>query len=264
MSFRVTDMDTFIQKLAVEAGSAVLKRFGKDGAHYTKSERIWDVVTKADLLSERIIISRIKKKLPEHGIISEESGEFNKDAEYVWIIDPIDGTLNFSNSIPMFGVMICLTRKGNVILSAVNLPATGELFFAKAGKGAYVNGKRIRCSQLKSLHNSSGCSTVATGKNGKREERFVKNILKLGARQEIHLGSFGSCANECYVAAGRKDWTVSLAGKIWDFAPTYLILKEAGCKVTDTRGRPWKLGINEMVAANPTLHKEVLKLTRNI
>src|SRR3989344_9501077 len=116
--------DSFIQKLAKEAGVAVLKRFGKDGVHYMKSDHVWDVVTKADLLSERIIISAIRKKYPEHGIVSEERGVLKEGAEYLWIIDPIDGTLNFSLGVPLFGVMICLVHRGNVILSVINLPAT--------------------------------------------------------------------------------------------------------------------------------------------
>src|ERR1700690_2607989 len=97
--------DAFIKKIAREAGAAVLKRFGKDGVHYMKSANRFDVVTKADLLSDRMIVSAIKKHYPEHGIISEESGNVNEGAEYVWVVDPIDGTLNFSSGVPLFGVM---------------------------------------------------------------------------------------------------------------------------------------------------------------
>ena len=255
-------MDRFIQKLAKEAGEAVLKRFGKDGAHYMKSDHAWDEVTKADLLSEKIIISAIQKRYSRHGIISEESAAVNEGEEYVWIIDPIDGTLNFSLGVPMFGVMICLVHQGNVILSAINLPATKELFFAKAGKGTYLNGKRIHCSRRKSLDNSFGLGSTTMGG---RTAKFIQQVLRVGKKERVYLGSFGSMSsNACYVACGRRDWIVPLMGKVWDFAPTYLMLKEAGCKVTDTKGKPWKLGINEMVAANPTLHKELLKLTKNI
>ena len=255
-------MDRFIQKIAKEAGAAVLKRFGKDGMYYMKSDHAWDVVTKADLLSEKIIISALKKKYPEHGIVSEERGALNEGAEYVWIIDPIDGTLNFSLGVPMFGVMICLVHRGDVILSAINLPATGELFFAKAGKGAYLNGKRIRCSRMKNFDNSFGCgSATMSGRTAK----FVRQVLRAGRKHRIQLGSFGSMSsNACYVACGRRDWIVPLNGKVWDFAPAYLMLKESGCKVSDTKGRPWKFGTLEMVAANPRLHKKLLKLTKNI
>lgn len=255
-------MDTFIQKIAKEAGNAVLKRFGKDGVHYAKSAHAWDVVTKADLLSEKILISRIKKAYPEHGIIAEESGSVREGAEYVWVIDPIDGTMNFSRGVPLFGVMVCLVRDGDVVLSAINLPATKEFFFARAGGGAYCNGKRIQCSQRKELDQSIGsiASTVRS-----RTAALLRKLLQAGKEEYVHLSMFGSMAsNVCYTACGRRDWAVPLAGSIWDFAPAYLILKESGCKVTDTKGNPWKFGMLEMVAANPRLHKRLLKLTKDI
>src|SRR3989344_8204360 len=101
-------MERFIQAIAKKDGAAVLKKFGKAGVHYSKSDRVWDVVTKADLLSEKIIMSAIQKRYPDHGIISEESGSVREGAEYVWVIDPIDGTLNYARSVPLFGVMIGL------------------------------------------------------------------------------------------------------------------------------------------------------------
>jgi myo-inositol-1(or 4)-monophosphatase len=254
-------MERFIREITKKAGVAVLKRFGKDGVHYTKSHERWDVVTKADLLSEKIIISAIKKAYPDHGIISEESGKLNERAEYIWIIDPIDGTLNYSSGVPAFGVMICLVHRADVVLSAIHLPATNEFFFAQAGKGAYLNGKRIRCSTTKDLKTSFGMHGTTLNP---RTTRFLRNVLHYSSRGHVLIGSFSSPANGCYVAAGKRDWIVSLSGQIWDFAPGYLILKEAGCKVTDTKGKPWKLGMLEMVAANPVLHKQLLKLTKNV
>ncbi|PIR83636.1 hypothetical protein COU18_03055 [Candidatus Kaiserbacteria bacterium CG10_big_fil_rev_8_21_14_0_10_51_14] len=255
-------MDKFIQDIAREAGEAVLKRFGKDGMHYMKSQHVWDVVTKADLAADKLITSRIIKRYPTHGIISEESGVRNEGAEYVWIIDPIDGTLNFSKGIPMFGVMICLVHKGKVVMSAINMPATKELFFAKVGTGAFLNGKRIHYSRRSTLDQSFG---FGSSRMGERNGAFLGNIIQQQKKHNIQFSSFACmCANACYTAAGRRDWIVSLAGQIWDFAPAYLILKESGCKVTDTKGNPWKFGMLEMVAANPRLHKQLLKLTRNV
>ena len=254
--------EKFIQDVVREAGDAVLKRFGKDGPHYMKSDHVWDVVTKADLRADKLITSRIQKAYPTHGIISEESGTTNEGAEYVWIVDPIDGTLNFSKGVPLYGVMICLVRKGDVILSAINLPSTGELFYAKKGGGAYLNGKRVHCSKTKKLLQTFGAGSARLeGRAG----NFMKNLLKASKVHHIQYASFFSMAvNVCYIATGRRDWVVPLAGMIWDFAPAYLILKESGCKVTDTKGKPWKFGVLEMVAANPTLHKEILKLTKDI
>ena len=254
--------DSFIQKIAREAGEAVLKRFGKDGVHYLKSNHRGDAVTKADLLSEKIIISAIRKKYPTHGIISEESGTDRPDAEYVWVIDPIDGTLNFSLGVPVFGVMVCLMHRKKVVLSSINLPALKELFFAKAGEGAYLNGKKIHCSRATFDH-SIGMGPLSM--RGRSAQFFRKFIGVAEKKHDMMFGSFGSMAvNACFVASGRRDWMVSSVGQNHDFAPVSLLFKEAGCKVTDMKGRPWKFGVCEMVAANPALHKKLLKLTKGI
>ncbi len=255
-------MERFIQKIAKEAGTAVLKKFGKVGVKYMKSDALWDCVTEADLISERVMISAIKNKYPTHGIISEESGSHDTDAEYVWIMDPIDGTYNFAMGIPQFGVMVCLVRRGKIILSAVNLPTSGELFFAKAGAGTYLNGKKVHCSRTKRLHNSFG---VGSSSIRARSSRFLLKLVQASKAEDIQFGSMASmAANACYAACGRRDWMVALTGALHDFAPVYLILKEAGCRVTDMKGMPWKFGQLEMVAANPTLHKQLLKLTKRV
>lgn len=254
-------MDKFIQTITKKAGAAVLKKFGKVGVHYTKSHERWDVVTKSDLLSEKILITAIRKRYPDHGIISEESGETNTDAEYVWILDPIDGTLNYSLGVPAFGVMVCLVHGGKVILSAISMPATKEFFFAKSGYGAYLNGKRIHCRMSGRLQSSFGVHGTTLNP---RTTKFLHNMLRFSKKNHILVGSFSSPANACYVATGQRDWIVSLSGQIWDFAPEYLILKEAGCKVTDAKGKPWKLGQLEMVAANPALHTQLIKLTKGV
>ncbi len=255
-------MERFIQQVTREAGAAVLKRFGKDGLHYSKSAHRSDAVTKADLLSDKLITSRIKKRYPEHGIISEESGSYKIDAEYVWVIDPIDGTLNFSLGVPMFGIMVCLTRRRKVVLSAVYLPVFDEMFFATSGKGAFLNGKKIHCSRVPGLNDSVGVGPMSL--RG-RSLRFFRALLSEAKQKRIVMGPLGSMAvNACYVACGRRDWMIGLLGQTHDFAPVSLILKEAGCKVTDTKGKPWKFGTLEMVAANPRLHKELLKLTKGV
>lgn len=254
--------EKFIQDIARQAGDVVLKRFGKEGIHYMKSDNRFDAVTKGDLLSERIIISAIKKRYPEHSIISEEHGAINEGTEYTWVIDPIDGTLNYSSGVPMFGVMICLVRHEKILLSVIYLPALGELFFAKAGGGTFVNGERAHCSRMRTMRHTYG---VASASMRGRTAKLIKRFIKYAVGRDMQMNSFGTMSvNVCYVASGRRDWAVPLAGSLWDFAPAYLILKEAGCQVTDTKGKPWKFGMLEMVAANPVLHKELLKLTKNI
>jgi len=256
------DTDSFIKKTAQEAGDAVWKRFGKDGPLYMKSEYAYDVVTKADLMADKFIVSKIKKHFPTHGINAEESGKVHEGAEYVWHIDPIDGTKNFSHNIPLFGTMIALAHKKRVILSAVYIPVNKELFFAKAGKGAYLNGKRIHCSTKKDFKKTEGFAQMQFMS---RNIGFLKNILKLKGIDHLGTATYNCIAvNGCYVAAGRKDWTVAPYGQVHDFAAPSLILKESGCKVTNLDGKPWTLGTEGLVAANPYLHRQLIKLTRGV
>ena len=259
---RNSPMDKFIQQIAKEAGNATMKLFGKEGVQYMKSDNAWDCVTRADILSVKIITTAIRKKYPEHGIISEESGGINEGSDYVWIIDPVDGTLNFSRGVPLFSTMIALAHKNRVILSAIYFPATKEMYFAKDGKGARLNGKKIHCSRKKELRSSVGSGFSSLRKDA---VQFIQNTLLTKDAEYMIFNTFGAISvNACYVASGRRDWVVPLHGALHDFAPVSLMLKEAGCKVTDIKGKPWKLGIRGLVAANPVLHRQLLKLTRNI
>ncbi len=255
-------METFIQSIAKKAGAAVLKRFGKDGVHYTKSHHRGDAVTKADLLSDKIITSAIKNKYPDHGIISEESGILNPNAEYTWIIDPIDGTFNFATGVPLFGVMVALAHRKRVILSVIYIPTARELFFAKEGKGAFLNGKRIHCSRVRDWSSSAGIGPTWLRP---RSVKFLTKLLKVSKNKNMMFCGLGSIAiDAAYIAAGRRDWFAGMNGGIHDFAPPSLLMREAGCKVTNTRGKEWTLDDREIVAANPTLHKQLLKLTKNV
>ena len=254
-------MEKFIQRIAKKAGDEVMKRFGKDGVRFTKSSHPISAVTNADLLSDRIIISAIKKRYPKHGIVSEESGIWNQHAEYTWIVDPIDGTLNFANSIPYFAVLIALARGEEIVLAAVYLPALKELFFAKAGKGAYLNGVRIRSTRKRQWKHSAGSIPSILNK---RAAAFFKGLLEQAPGNEFLISNFGG-AGEPYVAIGRRDWSVSIGAHVWDYAPGFLIAKEAGCVATNLKGRPWRMKDRELlVAANPVLHKQLLKLTKNV
>ena len=152
-------------------------------------------------------------------------------------------------------------HRKEVILSVIYLPATKELFFAKAGKGAYLNGKRIRCSNNKrTWKRSIGCVPAILND---RTIAFLKKFLDQAKGETFVVDKLGS-ANEPYVALGRRDWCISIGAKIWDYAPAYLILKEAGCIVTNLKGKPWSIEDRELMAANPRLHKELLKLTKGI
>jgi len=251
-------METFIKQITREAGDAILKKFGKIGVKYTKKDAT-DVVTEADLISNKILISAIKKRYPTHAILSEETGEHQNGAEYCWIIDPLDGTRNFTTRVPMFGVLVGLARNGRMEMATIYNPCTDELFFAQRGKGAFLNGKRTYCSKHRTWADSYGL--VSSNLSGKRNPVILRNLLKNSRKEKIWVSMIGSSAvSALYQADGRRDWRVSIGGGLWDYASPALILKEAGCVVTNLKGEPWSIKDREFLAANRYLHPRLLRI----
>ena len=247
-------MDKFIQNIAKQAGRSLLQRFHKVGVKYTKAN-ITDVVTEADLVSNQIIIEAIKKKYPSHGIISEETGGFQENAEYIWIIDPLDGTLNFASGIPLFQVMIGLAYKNKMQLAVVYDPLHRELYFAKAGHGAFLNGKRIKCAAKKEIYGTYGYPDFPISESNLK---IINNLLKIN--KGIWFSGIVSIVSQVAVAAGRTDWYISRGGPVWEYAQIALIMQEAGCRVTNFSGRKWRLYDKELLATNKYLHPKLLKL----
>lgn len=252
-------MERFIQRIAVAAGKAAVKKFGKVGVKYTK-ETPEDVVTEADLLANRIIVGAIRKNYPEHGIISEEMPGEGEGSEYVWTIDPIDGTRNFVTGVPLFCVMVSLARRGNTQLAVIYDPVHKELFYAKKGQGAFLNGKHIHCSRTAHWKGSYGsCSIKTNGKYGK----VKKVLLEKSKREDFWMSAFGSVGiTGAYLAAGRRDWCYSFNPSLWDWAGPALIMKEAGCVVTNTEGKPWRPGDAGIVAGNKHLQPQLLAMVK--
>lgn len=251
--------DQFIQKMVREAGAQILPLFGKARATHHKSASRSDAVTKADLMSEKIILAAIRKEYPSHGIISEESGHHDAEREYVWITDPLDGTFNFASGIPLWAVMAALSHKGEVILSAIYYPVTRELLFAKKGKGAFLNGKRIHCSPETRIRNTVG---YVPGK-GVKGHNFLRSLFKDIEGSNAIFNAYGCiAASTRFVSEGVRDYVVSFSGALHDFAPTSLMLREAGCVVTGMDGKPWSMASKGMVAANASLHRKLISLVK--
>lgn len=252
-------MQDFIKQITRQAGQIVLEKFGKVGVKYTKSN-IADVVTEADLAANDFLVEQITKKYSEHGIISEERGESKTDAEYVWIIDPLDGTRNFVTRTPLFGVIVGLARKGKIEMGAIYDPTHDQLVFAEKGKGAYLNEERINCSDTKEWKQSYGLGLTSINK---RTAEIYSKLVNKAPQKPFWMNSFGCAAiSAIQLAAGRRDWSISLHGGVWDDAAAAIILQEAGCKVSDLKGEPWTLKSVGMIAANPHLHKKLLDIIK--
>lgn len=252
-------MEKFIQTITRQAGQLVAGKFGRVGVAYTK-RNVADVVTEADIASNRLIADAIRKRFAAHGVISEEQPESNPGAEYVWIIDPLDGTRNFSTGTPLFGVMVALARGGVLELAAIHDPVNDRLYFAQRGGGASMNGKPIHCSPRQEWAYSYGCSGASFTSS---KVDGMSRLIAASAHESFWLNSFGSCAvSAMYVADGRRDWYISLGGSIWDYAAAALLLAEAGCTVTNLKGEPWTLDDKRLLAAPTALHAKLLSIVQ--
>ncbi len=217
---------------ATQAGAEVLKDFFYRDYQVFNKEGVNNLVTEADHAAEKAIIEVIQHNYPSHFILSEEAGEIIQDSTYKWIIDPIDGTVNFANGIPVCCVSIGIEHGGKMLMGAVYNPLMNELFFAQSGYGATLNDKKIAVSDSSEV--STSC--LATGfpysfldmKNGPLDvfDRLI--------RKGIPVRRLGSAAIDlCWVAAGRFDGFYEHKLNAWDSAAGFLMVEEAGGKVTD-------------------------------
>ena len=240
---------------AQEAGKILNRIFGQ--VNYINKKGEIDLVTEADLQSEKMILDIIGHNFPQDSIVTEESGEFNHLPDRKWIIDPLDGTTNFAHTFPFFAVSIALEIEQEVILGVVFNPYTGEYFEAVKGMGAFLNESPIKISRTREL----GDSLLATGfpyDIHHRPDRIIRLFKKMIVLAQGIRRPGSAAIDLCYVAAGRFDgfWEEGL--KPWDTAAGSVIVKEAGGKVSDFRGDPYSPYQKNIVAANPFIHEMMI------
>lgn len=246
---------------AAQAGAAQLQHYFNGNFKITNKEGINNLVTEADHAAEKAIIEVIQQAHPDHFILSEETGEIKTDSTIKWIIDPIDGTVNFANGIPLCCVSIGVEKEGQMILGAVYNPFMNELFFAQKGMGAYLNEKKISVSDkstvIKSCLVTGFPYTYLDSPNGPIQV-FEKLI-----RQGIPVRRLGSAAIDlCWVAAGRFDGFYEHSLQAWDSAAGFLLVEEAGGKVTDFEGNYYSPYQPHILATNGKIHDELLMVVQ--
>lgn len=246
---------------AVRAGATQLQFYFNGDFKISNKQGINNLVTEADHASEKAIIDVIRKAYPDHFILSEEKGELVTESEYKWIIDPIDGTVNFANGIPICCVSIGVEKNGEMILGAVFNPLMNEFFFAEKGKGATLNEKKISVGKKDKVTNSNLVTgfpyTYLDSPNGPLQV-FDKLI-----RRGIPVRRLGSAALDlCWVAAGRFDGFYEHSLNAWDSAAGFLIVEEAGGRVTDFAGSPYSPYQPHLLATNGLIHEEMLDLVK--
>ena len=247
---------------AVKAGAAELSRFFNKSFVVSNKEGINNLVTEADHASEKAILDVIKKEFPGHYILSEEAGEIIQDSSYKWIIDPIDGTVNFAHSIPLCCVSIAVEYDGEIVLGSVYNPIMNELFFAEKGKGATLNDNQIRVSKKQNVINA--CLVTGFPYTYLDVPNGPLQIFEKLIRKGIPVRRLGSAATDlCWVAAGRFDGFYEHKLQAWDSAGGYLIVEEAGGRVTDFKGNKFSPYQPHILATNGDIHDEMLAVINN-
>ena len=218
-----------------------------------------DLVTEADVAAQAAIHEILHARFPDHGFLGEEGLNSSPDAEYRWIIDPLDGTSNYVHRFPYYAVSIGLEHRGKLIAGVIHDPTRGEMFSAAIGQGATLDGRPIRSSRFDRLNQAMVIASFPPGV--KADSQPIKRFLAvLGHAQTIHRS--GSAAlNLAYIAAGRLDgfWSTSL--KPWDVAAGAVIVSEAGGRVTKMNGTPLEIAVPDLLSTNGTgIHEELSQL----
>jgi myo-inositol-1(or 4)-monophosphatase len=246
-------------KAAERSGRILRKRFGNISQIRKKAAQ--EIVTEADTESEKEIITVIRSHFPEHEILSEETGLRKGASGFKWIIDPLDGTVNFAHQVPIFCISIALAFQDEIVLGIILDPLKDELFSATKGRGAQLNGQPILVSAVATIADS----LLVTGFAYNLREIFEPVITRYGNCLRVAQGMrrLGSAALDlCYVACGRFEafWEQHL--KPWDTAAGTLIATEAGGMVTTFANQPYTIDDAEILATNGHIHREMLELLK--
>ena len=240
-----------------------------DAAHNAKTARdraaakkgARDLVTETDKRNEQLIVRAVRNVDPLISVWGEEYGKDSRGPSRLLVIDPLDATTNFARKIELYSIMVALFEEGVPKLGIVHLPETGEMFLAEAGKGTRIDGRRIQVTQRRELSDA----VISVNRSNYPEDLIPAglSVIELLMRNALSWRNFGTAGVEyAYVASGKLDGVVTpLAEAV--HAAGYLIMQEAGAKVTDHRGRPISLESETVVAANPELHEQLVDLVKD-
>ncbi len=244
---------------ATEQAALVLKEYFQKPFSISNKEGINNLVTEVDHKSEQVIFSVIKNQFPNHTILSEESGEFIQESEYKWIIDPIDGTVNYANGIPICCVSIGIEKNGKMIFGAVYNPFIGEFFFSEKGSGATLNNQPIQVSNKSNV--STSCLVTGFPYTYLDKPNGPLQVFDKLIRAGIPVRRLGSAAIDlCWVACGRFDGFYEHKLQAWDSAAGFLIVEEAGGKVTDLAGKYYNPYQPGLIATNGKIHDQLVQI----
>lgn len=247
------DFRQFIEYLARESEKVINPLFRQENLEVINKGDDTPV-TQADRGAEATIRKLINQHYPEHGIIGEEYGEENAEADFVWVLDPVDGTFSFTYGIPLFGTLICLKFQGKPVLGAINQPFMKELVIGDENETT-LNGKRVHCSNVHALDRALLLTTDSRRPADLKPESDFQKL----AQQCRLLRTWGDAYGYLMVATGRAEIMVDPTVKEWDFVGHIPIIRGAGGTITDWEGRD-PVGADSVICANAILHPEVMKI----
>lgn len=253
----------------MEVSDIARNSFGKV-AGTTKGGDNNQVLTETDLEIGKTLIEKIQKEYPEHNIIDEEAGVIDNKSDFTWVIDPIDGTSNFANGIPLYGIMLGLLKDNEPVAGGLALPNFSEIYIANKGNGAYCNGEKISVTRENNLKNS----LVAYGIDGHQEKpKFTRDECKLLAEIVLNIRNLrtsNSVFDIAMVAKGKYGAFLNQTSKIWDNVAQQIIIEESGGIYTDFFGN--KIDYSNalekaddnftFLAASPVLHSKLLEIIK--
>lgn len=247
-------------EIAREAGEIVREGFGQSfKVEYKTGDN--NLVTEIDKKSEQKIIEFIQKKYPSHSILAEERGELKKDSEYLWVIDPLDGTTNFAHGLPIFSVSIGVQKNSNTIAGVVYDVMRDIVYSAEENAGAFANNKKIKVSKTDSITKSMLVTGFPYNVKENPEKAFERfEVMTKNSRAVRRLGS--AAIDFCYVAEGVFEgfWEVHL--QPWDMCAGKLLVEEAGGSVTDFDGSRINIYSKRVLASNKSVHSQIMELLK--
>jgi myo-inositol-1(or 4)-monophosphatase len=252
----------FAIQTARDAGRILADRMGR--ALQVSNKGDIDLVTEADLASEKLIIERIKTHYPRHSILAEESGATDGikmvagQTDWRWIVDPLDGTTNYAHGYPCFCVSIGLERAGSIEIGVIYDPTRDEVFAAEHGQGATLNDRRIRVSAVDDLNAAMLCTGFPY--NVRERPNFARDFANFTMEAQAVRRDGSAALDLAYLACGRFDgfWEDGL--NAWDVAAGVLLIEEAGGRITDFIGAPLNIYTPKVLASNGLIHDKMMQV----